>query len=96
MDYPWCNAEYRALTLKHADAPPAPAPKRKPADNASVEAYQAYQKRLGIFRSLADQWKEKPLKTKRLARESQRLYEVEMEFIHGNLTSIMPTRSRKL
>jgi pimeloyl-ACP methyl ester carboxylesterase len=49
MDYPWSNAEYRALTTKHADASSAPPPKRPAADNASVEAYQAYQKRLGVF-----------------------------------------------
>ena len=49
MDYPFNNAEYRALTTKHAsDAPAAPL-KRTAADNASIEAYQAYQKRIGVF-----------------------------------------------
>jgi pimeloyl-ACP methyl ester carboxylesterase len=49
MDYPWSNAEYRALTTKHASDAPATPPKRTAADNASVEAYQAYQKRIGVF-----------------------------------------------
>lgn len=137
MDYPWSNAEYRALTTKHtSEAPPAP-PKRTAADNASVEAYQAYQKRIGAFpfpaaeirsvyevnpdgsvgkyrtpayvssaidngsirkdytgitipvlallavpRPTAEQWKEKPPKDEEDRRDSARLYEIEMEFIH--------------
>lgn len=48
IDHPWSNAGYRALTKKHTDATAAPVPKRTSAD-ASVEAYQAYQKRLGVF-----------------------------------------------
>ncbi len=137
MDYPWSNAEYRALTTKHADAAAPPPPKRTAADNASVEAYQAYQKRLGVFpfpgaeirsvyqidpdgsvgkyrtppyvsneidggsirkdyagitipvlalfavpQPVAEQWKEKPPKDEQDRRDSQRVYEIEMEFIH--------------
>jgi pimeloyl-ACP methyl ester carboxylesterase len=137
MDYPWSNAEYRALTTKHADATAAPVPKRTSADNASVEAYQAHQKRLGVFpfpaaeirsvyevnadgsvgkyrsppyvsheiddgsirkeyagitipvlalfavpRPVAEQWREKPPKDEEGRRDSERLYEIEMEFIH--------------
>ncbi len=48
MDFPWSNAEYRALAMRHNDSAPGPGP-RTAADNASVEAYQAYQKRAGIF-----------------------------------------------
>lgn len=137
MDYPWSNAEFRDLTAKHADATAAPPPKRTAADNASVEAYQAYQKRLGVFpfpaaeiRSVyeinadgavgkyrtppyvsheidngsirkdyagitipvlalfavsqppAEQWKERPPKDEEDRRDSKRLYEIGMEFIH--------------
>lgn len=46
MDYPWSNAEFRALTMKAMKGAPGP-PKRAAADNASVEAYQAYQRRTG-------------------------------------------------
>jgi hypothetical protein len=49
MDYPWSNAEYRELTTKHASDAPAAPPIRTTADNASVEAYQAYQERIGVF-----------------------------------------------
>lgn len=37
MDYPWSNAEYRALTAKQTSGA-APLPKRTAADNSSVEA----------------------------------------------------------
>ncbi len=46
MDYPWSNAEYRALTMKAMKGAPGP-PKRTSADDASIEAYQAYQRRIG-------------------------------------------------
>ena len=46
MDYPWSNAEFRALTIKAMKGAPGP-PKRTAADNSSVEAYQAYQRRAG-------------------------------------------------
>lgn len=46
LDYPWDNAEYRALIMKAANGAPGP-PKRTAADNASVAAYQAYQERKG-------------------------------------------------
>jgi non-heme chloroperoxidase len=46
LDWPWDNAEYRAVVTKAAEGAPGP-PKRTAADNASVEAYQAYQKRNG-------------------------------------------------
>ncbi len=46
LDYPWDNAEYRALITKSMTGAPGP-PKRTAADDASVEAYQAYQKRIG-------------------------------------------------
>ncbi len=46
LDWPWDNAEYRAVVTKAAEGIPTP-PKRTAADNASVEAYQAYQKRNG-------------------------------------------------
>lgn len=137
MDYPWSNAEYRALITKHADAAAPPPPKRTAADNASVEAYQAYQKRLGVFpfpgaeirsvyeinpdgsvgkyrtpsyvskeidsgsirkdyagitipvlalfavpQPIAEQWKDKPPKSEQDRRDSQRVYEIEMDFIH--------------
>jgi pimeloyl-ACP methyl ester carboxylesterase len=46
LDHPWDNADYRAAVIKAAGSVPIP-PKRTAADNASVEAYQAYQKRTG-------------------------------------------------
>lgn len=46
MDYPWSNAEFRALTMKAMKNAPDP-PKRTAADNSSIEAYQAYQRRTG-------------------------------------------------
>jgi non-heme chloroperoxidase len=46
LDFPWENAEYREVVTQAAKGAPAP-PKRTAADNASVEAYQAYQKRMG-------------------------------------------------
>ncbi len=46
MDYPWNNVEFRALTLKATKNAPGP-PKRTAADNSSVQAYQAYQRRIG-------------------------------------------------
>ena len=46
MDYPWSNAEFRALTIKAMKGAPGP-PKRAAADNSSIEAYQAYQRRAG-------------------------------------------------
>lgn len=46
MDYPWSNAEFRALTMKAMKNAPGP-PKRTAADSSSVEAYQAYQRRTG-------------------------------------------------
>jgi pimeloyl-ACP methyl ester carboxylesterase len=46
MDYPWGNAEFRALTMKAMKDAPGP-PKRTANDNSSVEAYQAYQRRSG-------------------------------------------------
>ena len=46
LDFPWDNAEYRALITKAANDAPGPQ-KRTTADNASVEAYQAYQRRIG-------------------------------------------------
>jgi pimeloyl-ACP methyl ester carboxylesterase len=137
MDYPWSNSEYRALTMKRANETPAAAAKRTVADNASVDAYRAYQKRLGVFpfpaaeirsvyeinadgsvgkyrtpayvsraiddgsirkdytgitipvlalfavpQPIAEQWKEKPPKDDGERRDSERLYEIEMEFIH--------------
>ena len=148
MDYPWSNVEYRTLTAKHAaDAPAAP-PTRTAADNASVEAYQAYQKRIGVFpfpageirsvyavnpdgsvgkyrtpafvspaidngsirkdytgitvpvlallavpRPMVEQWKEKPPRDEEDRRDSERLNQIEMEFIHrweSNLTHADP------
>jgi non-heme chloroperoxidase len=47
VDYPWNNAEYRTLSTKYAGSAP-PAPQRTAADNASVEAYRAWQQRMGI------------------------------------------------
>lgn len=137
MDYPWSNKEYRELIQKHANGNPAPSSKRTAADNASVEAYRAYQERLGIFpfpaaeirsvyeinpdgsvgryrtppyvsreiddgsirkdytgitvpvlalfavpQPLAKQWEQKPPKDGEERRDSERLYEIEMEFIH--------------
>ena len=46
MDYPWSNEEFRALTMKAMKNAPGP-PKRTAVDNSSVEAYQAYQRRIG-------------------------------------------------
>ena len=46
MDFPWSNAEFRALTMKTMKNAPGP-PKRTAADNSSVESYQAYQRRIG-------------------------------------------------
>ncbi len=46
MDYPWSNAEFRALTMKAMNGAPGP-PKRTAADNSSVAAYQRYQRRTG-------------------------------------------------
>jgi len=46
LDFPWDNAEYRALVLKAASNAAGP-PKRTAADNASVETYRAYQERQG-------------------------------------------------
>jgi non-heme chloroperoxidase len=46
MDYPWSNAEFRALTMKAMKGAPGP-PERTAADNSSVEAYQSYQRRSG-------------------------------------------------
>lgn len=46
IDYPWSNAEFRALTMKAMKNTPGP-PKRTASDNSSVEAYQAYQRRSG-------------------------------------------------
>jgi non-heme chloroperoxidase len=45
LDFPWENAEYRTLITKAAKGAPGPL-KRTAADSASVEAYQAYQKRM--------------------------------------------------
>ena len=46
MDYPWSNAEFRALTMKAMKDAPKP-PKRTAHDNSSVEAYRAYQEQSG-------------------------------------------------
>jgi pimeloyl-ACP methyl ester carboxylesterase len=46
LDFPWENAEYRSAVTK-ASKGEAGRPKRTAADGASVEAYQAYQKRIG-------------------------------------------------
>lgn len=46
LDFPSDNAEYRTLVTRVANGVPGP-PKRTAADNASVEAYQGYQKRIG-------------------------------------------------
>lgn len=46
MDYPWSNAEFRAVTMRAMKNAPGP-PKRTAADNSSVPAYQAYQRRTG-------------------------------------------------
>jgi pimeloyl-ACP methyl ester carboxylesterase len=148
MDFPWSNAEYRELSMKHANAAPPTDTRRTAADNASVEAYQAYQKRIGIvpfpaaeirsvyeinpdgsvgkYRTPAyvshaiddgsirkdytgitvpvlalvavqrppqEQWKDKPPKNDEERRDAQRLYELEMGFIHrweSNLTHADP------
>jgi len=46
LDYPWDNAEYRALITKAAKGALGRS-KRAATDNASVAAYQAYQQRMG-------------------------------------------------
>jgi len=46
LDWPWENLEYRALITKAANGVAGPA-KRTATDNASVEAYRAYQERTG-------------------------------------------------
>ena len=48
MDYPFSNPEFRELTLKSMKGSQGP-PQRTAADNASVEAYQAYQKKTGMI-----------------------------------------------
>jgi non-heme chloroperoxidase len=48
MDFPWSNSEFRTLTLKNMNGVAGP-PRRTAADNASIEAYRAYQKRTGEF-----------------------------------------------
>jgi non-heme chloroperoxidase len=48
MDFPWSNAEFRALTIKSMKGAVGPPP-RTAADNASVQAYCAYQQRTGGF-----------------------------------------------
>jgi len=48
MDFPWSNAEFRALTMKSMKGAVGPPP-RTAADNASVEAYRAYQERIGAL-----------------------------------------------
>lgn len=54
MDFPWSNAEFRALTMKSINGSAGP-PQRTAADNRSVEAYRAYQKRTGSFPFPADE-----------------------------------------
>ncbi len=46
LDFPWENEEYRTMVTKASEGAVRPG-KRTAADNASVEAYQAYQKRSG-------------------------------------------------
>lgn len=46
MDWPWSNEEYRRLVMKSMKGSPGP-PKRTAADNLSVDAFRAYQKRTG-------------------------------------------------
>jgi pimeloyl-ACP methyl ester carboxylesterase len=48
MDFPWSNAEFRALTMKSTKDAVGPPP-RSAADNSSVDAYCAYQRRTGAF-----------------------------------------------
>jgi non-heme chloroperoxidase len=52
LDHPWSNEEYRNLVMKSMKDGVGP-PKRTTADNASVEAYQEYQKRTDVFPSPA-------------------------------------------
>lgn len=136
MDHPSSNPELLALTLKSMKGSPGPPP-RTATDNASVEAYQAYQKRSGMapfpaaeirnmyeikpdgsvgknrtppsvgqamadgsiakdYRGInipvlalvavlsqpAEQWKEQAPKDQQERLDSERLYELLMEFIH--------------
>jgi pimeloyl-ACP methyl ester carboxylesterase len=48
MDWPWSNEEYRTLVMKSMKDNPRPTA-RTASDNASVEAYRAWQKRSGMF-----------------------------------------------
>ena len=48
MDFPWSNAEFRELTMKSMKGTPGP-PQATPADKSSIEAYRAFQKRIGEF-----------------------------------------------
>src|SRR5258708_12948689 len=48
IDFPWSNAEYRSLVMKSMKDAPSP-PQRTVADNASVDAFRAFQKRSGGF-----------------------------------------------
>ena len=48
MDWPWSYDEYRRLVTKSMKEGPSP-PKRTAADQASVEAYRAWQTRTGQF-----------------------------------------------
>ncbi|MBV8808415.1 MAG: alpha/beta hydrolase [Acidobacteriaceae bacterium] len=47
MDFPWSNAEFRALTMKSMKGAVGP-PKPTDTDKASIEAYRNYQKRIGM------------------------------------------------
>ena len=47
MDFPWSNPEFRELSIKSMHGAVGPPP-RTAADNASVEAYRAYQQRRGF------------------------------------------------
>ena len=53
LDHPWSNEEYRTLVMKSMKDGAVGPPKRTDADNASVQAYQEYQKRSGMFPSPA-------------------------------------------
>ena len=46
MDWPWQNAEFRELTIKSSKGAVGPPPRTK-SDNASVDAYRAYQTKIG-------------------------------------------------
>jgi non-heme chloroperoxidase len=48
IDFPWSNPEYRSLVTKLMKGDPSP-PRRTAADNASVDAFRAFQKRTGGF-----------------------------------------------